>query len=1306
MFMPSISSNSLVTIDDPSVTLLGHTERIYSVVWSPDGSKVGTASGDDYAKIWNPETGENLYTFSGHSANVGSMDWCPTDNNKVVTGSNSAKVWDVNNGIVVSTYDPGDYVHPVVWSPDGSKIACGVGKEVKVWNASTGEELMSLPADSHRVVSVDWSPDGSKIVSSEYVFPNPSVIKIWDAATGSELHSYTPHSHGVKSVRWSPDGSLIASGSFDHSVKIWYPDNGTVILTWSKTLLWITSVAWSPDGSMIAISGNDDNPTDEHAKVIDAKTGDLLFNLMGHISEVTSIVWSPDGTKLLTGSSDNTAKIWDLSNYLNSPPTLPTFAIPTSIKLYRNDTITLSANSTDDKTSPSELTPNFQYKPHSDSTWSDHFISEPTFSSDEWHADFTPGTNATLGFYDLRVRFSDESGASSVWTTIENAVKVLNNPPEITWISPLSLTVHRGQDTSIDIEATDLEDAPENVPVHLEYSRADDIDWKSDIFPAPIYNDSSDRWNVILSFPHSNPPGLHDIRMRCTDADGNSSIWNYLNDSVTLLNNPPRISGFSVNPSELFRGRSSIIYVEASDPENGTDLSPPVIETKSVTSSWRTIESTYNHIGDNFSAVYETNGTMGTGEHSFRARSTDNEDTTCNWYYFNDTLTVKNNPPSINESFTNISVYNDRNTVVDLITHASDYENLPFELTWKVIEYSPLTLFDAYMKNSTAVEIWPGSSERSGLGKIEFRITDKDGGEVLKNITVEILNGSERPDISVVLQSPGNNSIVGNNTINLTWLLQGHEGYVRYDVYFGDSPENMTLKLDKHRKTQAEITGLIDGKTYYWKVTAEIFGIPGVFESEIYNFKVQLGFTPIHEIEVSFDTPSVSVKRGDSVIVTLTFRNLGNVDEAVDIKVLGDLAGSVSKDERMELATGAEKKMNITIFAGSRLELRTYQLTVEAVFSGERTTAIMDVAVTEDTKTDGDRGGLASWMWFAIAAVLVLAIAGLLIFIILRRRKRTDDEGEVIEAEIEGRSRSGITKDDLDMLSIGGAPPPESASFQGRLSYTLPAQQQVYQHKPLPTAPQVTLPELKVTGAVKEEPKALPQTTGAPPAVTAKPIPTVSLPQGPEKTPGDVPALPSAGTIPPSPSTPTEAEPEPIPVPTKAVPAVRVEPVPASIPPTPTVPAEPLPPPESGAPPPPPQPESVRTKLSYLSVKNATTFRIEEPMPCSICYGDISGGLLAARCSCGDISHLSCGIKIGKCTQCGVDYQGMINTVPQEAIIESVEDSRKPAKRDVEITVEWDEKDDMMRTLLRQLLNKEITVEQYQQISNDIKETF
>ena len=66
----------------------------------------------------------------------------------------------------------------------------------------------------------------------------------------------------------------------------------------------------------------------------------------------------------------------------------------------------------------------------------------------------------------------------------------------------------------------------------------------------------------------------------------------------------------------------------------------------------------------------------------------------------------------------------------------------------------------------------------------------------------------------------------------------------------------------------------------------------------------------------------------------------------------------------------------------------------------------------------------------------------------------------------------------------------------------------------------------------------------------------------------------------------------------------------------------------------------------------------------------------------------------------------MINTVSQEAIIESVEDSQMTAKVEVEARADWNEKGDMMKELLRKLLNKEISVEEYKAISNDIKDTF
>jgi len=38
--------------------------------------------------------------------------------------------------------------------------------------------------------------------------------------------------------------------------------------------------------------------------------------------------------------------------------------------------------------------------------------------------------------------------------------------------------------------------------------------------------------------------------------------------------------------------------------------------------------------------------------------------------------------------------------------------------------------------------------------------------------------------------------------------------------------------------------------------------------------------------------------------------------------------------------------------------------------------------------------------------------------------------------------------------------------------------------------------------------------------------------------------------------------------------------------------------------------------------------------------------------------------------------------------------------------VEWEEKSDMMEGLLKKLLNNEIAVEQYEKISNDIRESF
>ncbi|HXN88172.1 MAG TPA: hypothetical protein VN890_02260, partial [Methylocella sp.] len=67
----------------------------------------------------------------------------------------------------------------------------------------------------------------------------------------------------------------------------------------------ITSVAFSPDGVRV-LTGSYDNT----ARLWDAATGKEIRAFKGHVGSVTSVAFSPDGARVLTGSGDATARLW------------------------------------------------------------------------------------------------------------------------------------------------------------------------------------------------------------------------------------------------------------------------------------------------------------------------------------------------------------------------------------------------------------------------------------------------------------------------------------------------------------------------------------------------------------------------------------------------------------------------------------------------------------------------------------------------------------------------------------------------------------------------------------------------------------------------------------------------------------------------------------------------------------------------------------------------------------------------------------------------------------------------------------
>jgi WD40 repeat protein len=83
--------------------------------------------------------------------------------------------------------------------------------------------------------------------------------------------------------------------------------SGEKVLTGHSNL--VVSVAFSPDGKTI-LTGS----TDETARLWDAVTGQTLFTLTGHSGWVNSVAFSPDGKLVATGSDDKTVRLWDATN--------------------------------------------------------------------------------------------------------------------------------------------------------------------------------------------------------------------------------------------------------------------------------------------------------------------------------------------------------------------------------------------------------------------------------------------------------------------------------------------------------------------------------------------------------------------------------------------------------------------------------------------------------------------------------------------------------------------------------------------------------------------------------------------------------------------------------------------------------------------------------------------------------------------------------------------------------------------------------------------------------------------------------
>ena len=168
--------------------------------------------------------------------------------------------------------------------------------------------MLTLQGPSGSVASVAFSPDGKRLASRSWQ-GRPSEVKVWDAQTGKELLSID-QSGGPgwwRNVVFSPDGKRLASGQ-----KQWDTETGKEIHSIKAAGI----VAFSPDGMRLAFGRSVWDAAKEvfvanGVRILDAEIDEELLVLMGHGDSVLSIASSPDGKRLASAFEYGAVKVWD-----------------------------------------------------------------------------------------------------------------------------------------------------------------------------------------------------------------------------------------------------------------------------------------------------------------------------------------------------------------------------------------------------------------------------------------------------------------------------------------------------------------------------------------------------------------------------------------------------------------------------------------------------------------------------------------------------------------------------------------------------------------------------------------------------------------------------------------------------------------------------------------------------------------------------------------------------------------------------------------------------------------------------------
>ena len=227
----SVTGTDALALTGQRLARAGRDRNIYVWEYTPPSDEVDESGNWKKCAVLmgHPEYAIRALTFSPDGKRLVSISITRTQkqHERIVL------LWDVDSGkqiaqLPIGPLKRGGYRSTdagIAFSPDDNVIAGGFWNEIVLWDATTGETIMTIPQseENQRPITLCFSPCGQYLAAGAWWKGGleKTSICLWEVATGKNIAMFRGHTTDVQCFAFSQDDTLLASGGHDGAIYLW-----------------------------------------------------------------------------------------------------------------------------------------------------------------------------------------------------------------------------------------------------------------------------------------------------------------------------------------------------------------------------------------------------------------------------------------------------------------------------------------------------------------------------------------------------------------------------------------------------------------------------------------------------------------------------------------------------------------------------------------------------------------------------------------------------------------------------------------------------------------------------------------------------------------------------------------------------------------------------------------------------------------------------------------------------------------------------------------------------------------------------